>query len=374
MNEILFLLEFCQAHRGTRIQLTLLIKADSSLFILHKPTSITLILVYVDDIILTGSDSPFLSQLVSLLGSKFVMKDLGSLHYFLGLEVTYFQHGLCLTQSKYVSEILTKAGMEDCKPSASPTSTKGPYDPSDPPFDNVSLFRTLVGSLQYLTLTRPDIAFAVNTVCQHMHQPKLSHFLAVKRLIRYIKGTINHGLYFTDGPLSLTAYADADWAGDPVDRRSTSGFVVFLGATPVSWSAKKQPTVARSSTEAEYRAMAQTAADLVWIPQLLTELQVSIAPPHVLWCDNRSAMALASNPVFHACTKHIEIDYHFIREQVLAKKLVLHFIASHAQVANIFTKGLPVSRFVFLKSKLKVGSSPTMSLQGGVKRIEDKGG
>lgn len=215
-------------------------KADTSLFILHKANSITLILVYVDDIILTGNDSTFLSQLVELLSAKFVLKDLGSLRYFLGIEVTYSQSGMFISQTKYALELLTKAGMDDCKPNASPTSTKGPYDPSDLPFDNIPLFRTLVGSLQYLTLTRPDIAFAVNIVSQHMHQPKVSHFMAVKRLLRYIKGTLHHGLHITAGPLFLTAYADADWAGDPVDRHSTSGFVVFLGATPVSWSAKKQ--------------------------------------------------------------------------------------------------------------------------------------
>lgn len=147
-----------------------------------------------------------------------------------------------------------------------------------------------------------------------------------------MKGTLNHGLHLTSGSLSLTAFTDADWAGDPMDRRSTSGFVVFLGSNPISWCAKKQPTVARSSTEAEYRAMTQTATDLVWIQHLLSELKVPITSPPVLWCDNKSAMALASNPVFHARTKHIEIDYHFIREQ--AQKLVLYFISSQARSAS----------------------------------------
>ncbi|KAH7845185.1 hypothetical protein Vadar_024059 [Vaccinium darrowii] len=268
-------------------------KADTSLFVCHHNTTITLALVYVDDIIVTGNDTSFITTLIEQLSSRFTMKDLGDLHYFLGIVVNATSTGLFLSQTKYATEVLTKGGMLECKPSGSPTSSRQPVDPSEPLFEDVTLFRTLVGSLQYLTLTRPKIAFAVNSVCQHMHRPKISHYCAVKRVLRYIKGTLRHGLRLTSGNLSLTAYTDADWAGDPLDRRSTSGFVVFLGPNPVSWCAMKQPNVARSSTEAEYRAMAQTTTDLVWIQQLLTELHVPILTPHVLWCDNKSAMALA---------------------------------------------------------------------------------
>lgn len=161
-----------------------------------------------------------------------------------------------------------------------------------------------------------------------MHAPKLSHFMAVKRILRYIKGSIQQGLHFVPGPLTLTAFADADWAGDPVDRRSTTGYGIFMGSNLVSWCAKKQHTVARSSTEAEYRAMAHIAADLLWLLQLFSELHIPSSTPHVLWCDNKSAIALACNPVFHARTKHIEIDYHFIRDQVLNNKIVLYHISS----------------------------------------------
>lgn len=156
-----------------------------------------------------------------------------------------------------------------------------------------------------------------------MHQPRMSHFGAVKRILRYIKGTIHQGLHFISGPLSLTAFADADWAGDLVDRRSTTGYAIYFGPNLVSWCAKKPHTVSRSSIEAEYRAMANTAANLIWIQQLLAELHLHIPSPHVLWCDNKSTISLASNPVFRARTKHIEIDYYFIREQVLAKKFCL---------------------------------------------------
>lgn len=169
-------------------------KADTSLFVLHKDSSVTLILVYVDDIILAGSDTSYLEHLVTMLSSRF-MKDLGFLHYFLGIEVVFTKTGLFLSQSKYASEILGKAGMTNCKPSVSPTSAKTIVDPAKPFFEDVTLFRTLVGSLQYLTLTRPEIAFLVNAICQHMHKPKVSHFSDVKRILRYIKRTLNHGLY-----------------------------------------------------------------------------------------------------------------------------------------------------------------------------------
>lgn len=264
---------------------------DFFLFILHQDNAIIVILVYVDDIILTGSDASFFNHLIQQLSTRFVMTETG----------------LFLSQAKYATEILTKAGMNDCKPSNSPTSTKKPIDLSDPFFEDVALFITLVGSLQYLTLTHPKIALVVNSVYQHMHRPKISHFEAVKMLLRYVKDSITHGLHLSRGSMLLTAFTDANWARDPNDRRSTIGFVVFSGSNPISWSAKKQPTVARSSIEAKYRAMAQTATDIVWIQQLFSELKLSISPPRVLWCDNRSAMALASNPVFHARTKHIEM-------------------------------------------------------------------
>lgn len=173
-------------------------RADTSLFVLHKGAIIVLILVYVDDIILTGNDTPFLIKLIEQLSSRFVMKDLGVLHYFLGIEVITTEQGLFHSQGKYALEILTKAGMTDCKLSTSPTSTKTPMDPCDPLFEDVTLFRTLIGSLQYLTITQPDIAFAVNIVCQHMHQPKQSHFGAVKRLLRYVKGTLSHVYIFKE--------------------------------------------------------------------------------------------------------------------------------------------------------------------------------
>lgn len=177
---------------------------------------------------------------------------------------------------------------------------------------------------------------------------------------------MDHGLLYKPGLLHLSAFTDADWAGDPTDRRSTSGFCVFLGSNPITWSAKKQPTVARSSTEAEYRALAQTAAELSWLRMVLKDLLVFIPQAPVIWCDSVSALALAANPVFHAQTKHIEIDFHFIRKKILHKDLVVKYISTEDQLADVFTKGLSTAKFVKFRDKLMLDPL-SISLRGYIK-------
>ncbi|KAM1903013.1 hypothetical protein ACFX13_040578 [Malus domestica] len=223
-----------------------------------------------------------------------------------------------------------------------------------------------MGALQYLTWTRPDISFAVNQVCQFLQCPRASHFQAVKRILRFLKGSAHQGMWFRKGSLHLTAFSDADWAGCIFDRRSTSGYCVYFGPNLISWSAKKQHTVARSSTEAEYRSLAHTAAELTWICKVLHDIRFPLRQVPLLWCDNVSAISLASNPVFHARTKHVEIDYHYIRELVLAHLVKVQHVGTHHQIADIHTKALPKSRFQLLQSKLSLGSPP-FSLR------EDKG-
>jgi histone deacetylase 1/2 len=205
--------------------------------------------------------------------------------------------------------------------------------------DDFLRYRSVVGGLQYLTLTRPDISFAVNKVCQFLSQPTDVHWEAVKRILRYIKGTLQTSLQIRKSlSTGISIFTDADWAGCVDDRRSTGGYAVFVGPNLISWSSKKQPTVSRSSTEAEYKALANGAAEAIWIESLLKELGVLQQRTPIIWCDNLGATYLTANPVFHARTKHIEIDFHFVRERVAAGELDVRFISSNDQLADVFTK------------------------------------
>jgi hypothetical protein len=231
--------------------------ADPSLFILQSPQATLYLLLYVDDIIITGTAPSLISDLISQLKTTFELKDLGPLHYFLGLQLQYHDQGFSVHQTKYATDLLNRFNMFNCKPSSTPYSSTTKLTKSNSPtLSDPTQFRSLVGALQYLTFTRPDLSFAVNHICQFMHSPTEDHLMAAKRILRYLRGTLHCGLLFRPGSLKLQGYADADWAGDQSDRRSTSGYVVFLGSTPITWVSKKQCTVSRSSTEAEYRSLA----------------------------------------------------------------------------------------------------------------------
>ena len=333
-------------------------KSDTSLFIYCKGQVTIFMLIYVDDIIVTSSSQEAVTALLQDLRKDFALKDLGDLHYFLGIEVKKEKNGISLSQEKYAQDILTRAGMKKCKPSPTPLSASeklSKFEGTLLNYEDSTKYRSIVGALQYLTLTRPDLAYSVNKVCQFLHAPTTIHWSSVKRILRYIQATAGVSLKIQRTRSTLiSAFSDSDWAGSIDDRRSTGGFAVYYGENIISWSARKQATVSRSSTEAEYKSMANATAEIIWLESLLAELGVHVQQPPCLWCDNLGATYLSANPVFHARAKHIEIDFHFVRERVARKQLQVRLIPSKDQVADGFTKALPVQKFEEFKRNLNL--------------------
>ncbi|XP_019176083.1 PREDICTED: uncharacterized protein LOC109171511 [Ipomoea nil] len=256
-----------------------------------------------------------------------------------------------------MADVLSRAGMTDCKPLATPAAVTQPATPTLDPFDNPTQYRRIVGALQYLTITRPDLSFSVNRLCQFMHSPTQDHWVLLKRVLRYVKGTLDYGLRLSPSSSSaIHAFSNSDWASCTIDRKSTNGYAVFLGTNFISWLSRKQRTVARSSTEAEYKSLADVAAEVTWVVSLLRELGLHTGDPATLWCDNLGETYLAANSVFHARTKHVEIDFHFVRDKVSSGEFVVNFISTKDQLADIFTKPLPAPRFHTLRDKLNVVS------------------
>ena len=266
---------------------------------------------------------------------------------------------MCLVKHKYVLDILNRAGMSSCKHVDTSTSVSKLDLQSTELFSDPTRFHQIVGALQYLTFTRPNICYVVNKVCQFMHAPTESHWVTVKRILRYLKGTSSFGLHLThDFTLSLHGFTDADWASSIDDRKSTGGYIVFLGTTPISWKSGKQRTAARSSTEAEYKVLADGTTEVLWLRYLLSDLCFSPSSATIIWCDNLGASYLSANPIIHARTKHVEVDYHFVRDRVTKKEIQIRFISFKDQLADVLTNPLVSSAFTSLRSKLHVDNPP----------------
>ncbi|KAM1069409.1 hypothetical protein ACFX13_001358 [Malus domestica] len=327
--------------------------ADSSLFVRSGTAGTLVVLVYVDDLIITGDNPEEIKELKHFLQQRFAIKDLGVLRYFLGIEMATSHKGFFLNQRKYVLDLLKESNMSDAKPVPTPLDIKLKVSLEGQSLPNISYYQRLVGKLIYLTITRPDITYAVSIVSQFMHSPTMEHFNLVKRILRYLKGSVGRGIIMKkNANTQITGYCDADWAGNSIDRKSTTGFCTFVGGNLVSWKSKKQTVVARSSAEAEYRAMASTACELIWLKGLLCDLGVFNHQSMSLFCDNQAAMHIASNPVFHERTKHIEVDCHYVRTQVQSQVIQTHFVRSSDQLADLFTKSLASHQFQLLLGKL----------------------
>ncbi|XP_051149232.1 uncharacterized mitochondrial protein AtMg00810-like [Andrographis paniculata] len=331
---------------------------DSALFLRRGSAGITVLLLYVDDMTITGDDASGISELQAHLHRHFE-KSLGPLRYFLGLKISDTSGVYYLSQPKYASDLLSSAGLTDFKTAPTPLDSDYHLTPMDGvPLDDPTLYRQLVGSLIYLTVTRPDIAYAIHIVSQFMSAPRTTHHSTVIRILRYIKGTFLHGLHYSArSSLVLTGYSDVNWAGDPSDHRSTTRFCFFLGDSLISWRNKKQTVVSRSSAESEYRALADTTAELLWLRWFLADLGVPQSSATIIHCDSQSSMKISTNDVFHEYTKHIEIDCHIVRYHVTYGNISLSPISSADQTADGFTKPHLPSRFQSFLSKLKLGST-----------------
>jgi hypothetical protein len=329
-------------------------KADYSLFTKSQGSSFTIVLIYVDDILLTGNDLQEMKRLKEFLLKRFRIKDLGDLKYFLGIEFSRSKKGIFMSQRKYALDILQDSGLTDARPDKFPmeqnlklTSTDGVI------LNDPTKYRRLVGRLIYLTVTRPDIVYSVQTLSQFMNEPRKPHWDAALRVLRYIKGTPGQGLLFSStNDLTLKAFCDSDWGGCHATRRSVTGFCLFLGNSLISWKSKKQVVVSRSSAESEYRAMANTCLELTWLRFILQDLKVPQDAPTPLFCDNQAALHIAANPVFHERTKHIEIDCHIVREKLQAGIINPSYVPTRFQLADVFTKALGKDQFVTLRNKL----------------------
>ncbi|CAL1406107.1 unnamed protein product [Linum trigynum] len=346
--------------------------SDESLFVYHRSGVTLYFLIYVDDLLLTGNDSATLSAFQLALATKFSLKELGDVNYFLGIEIIHTASGYVLSQHRYMIDILNRFHMLDAAPISTPMASSAPLTLCDgtAPTD-ATRYRQVLGALQYLVYTRPDIAYAVNKLSQYMHAPTANHWQCLKRLLRYICGTLSYVLAIrrTSIPLRLTAFADSDWAGDKDDRTSTSAYLVYLGSTLISWKSQKQRTVARSSTEAEYRAIAHATAELEWVQNLLKELHHPLSSSPTLFSDNLGATSFSSNPRFHSRMKHLALDYHFVRQLVQAGRLHVAYVPTAQQLADMLTKPLPAPRFTLLRSKIGVVDT-SFILRGRVREKE----
>ncbi|GAU35215.1 hypothetical protein TSUD_204910 [Trifolium subterraneum] len=334
---------------------------EHGLYVKHNASSLEVLIVclYVDDLLITGSNDSDIAKFKGTMHSEFDMTDMGKLSYFLGLQFDETAQGILLHQKKYVKELLLKFNMLGCNPAVTPIEVNPRLELDDTGENvNSTLYRQMVGSLRYLCNSRPDLSFAVGVVSRFVESPKQSHMVAVKRILRYVQGTMEFGVLFpnniSNSVNKLEGFSDSDWCGDHVDRRSTTGYIFKFLHAPISWCSKKQPVIALSSCEAEYIACAFAACQGIWLESLLKDIQVELTEPIQLLVDNKSAINLAKNPISHGRSKHIETRFHFIREQVNNGRIVLKHCPTEVQEADILTKGLKHDRFIKLRSKIGV--------------------
>ena len=297
-------------------------RADHTLFYRSLSEKIMIVIVYVDDIVVTGNDRVEIERIKKKLACDFEMKDLGDLRNFLKMEVARNKNEISVSQPKYVLDLLKETGMMGCRPVDTPmdANVKLNNKDDDQPIDK-GQYQRLVGKLIYLAHTRLDIAFAVSCVSQFMHSPSKSHLDVVYRILKYLKGTLGRGLMFKKNEgRNIEVYVEVDWAGLVNDRRSTLGYCSYVWGNLLTWRSKKQSVVARSSAEAELRIESEFVTlricEILWLKMLLKELRIESEFPLRVYCDNKAAILIAHNSVHDDCTKHVEVDRYFIKEKI----------------------------------------------------------
>ncbi|XP_019099665.1 PREDICTED: uncharacterized protein LOC109132492 [Camelina sativa] len=356
--------------------------SDHTLFVKATCEEFLVVLVYVDDILIANTDVAAAGHLRDQLSSHFQLRDLGPPKFFLGIEIARSDAGITLTQMKYVLDLLEETGFPDFKPSPIPmkpdqqmsltglfhkkSSPKVVLEEVEPGSDSLTTspnpvllstsesallpdakqYRRLIGKLQYLTITRPDICFAVSKLVQYCSAPRKFHLQAAHKILRYLKGTIGQGLFYgKDNDFSLRGFSDADWGACPDISRSVTGFAIFLGQSLISWKSKKQQMVSMSSAESKYRAMSKATKDLISFTYILKALRIPFSYPAYLYCDNTAALHIASHSVYHERTKHIEMDCHKVCEAIEDGVLKTMFVQIDNQLADVLTKALHPAPF-----------------------------
>ena len=341
---------------------------EHAIYVKSRKGELLVVALYVDDLIFMGNSQRLLEEFKEVMMKEFEMTDLGKMRYFLGLEIRQDSSGTFVSQGAYARNILKRFGMDNCNPVATPMELGvklSKFEGGEAVEANS--YRSMVGSLRYLTCTRPDIAFAVGVASRYMSDPRHSHLKAVKRIMRYLKGTEDLGMFYSKSDkFELTGFVDSDWCGDIDDRKSTTGFAFYMGGTTFTWSSKKQPIVTMSTCEAEYVAAAHCVCHAIWLRNLLHDMKVPQHEPTEIRVDNKSAIELAKNPGDHERTKHIDVRFHFIREHIKDETIRVVHVQSNDQAADILTKALPKPSFEKGKRMLGMADVRDLSLREDV--------
>jgi predicted outer membrane lipoprotein len=305
------------------------------------------ILIYVDDILIGSRNPEMIKSRKEAIANKFEIEDLGILKYYLGINFTWSTDCITMCQKVYIEKLAEKYHVSAETSTTTPLPITFKYDPGECEMMNdkarryVEKFpvREIIGAISYIALcTRPDVSFAISYLARFQDKPTLSLCKAIKHLLKYLNSTKSYSLKFSGKINSLVGFSDADWAGDPLNRRSTTGFIFYLGNCPISWQSRLQPTVALSTVEAEYMALTSSTQEAIWLRSILKEWGLKMLMPTTIWSDNNGAILLAYNPIHHKRTKHIETKFHFIREKVKSYEIIIDHMPTSKLIADLLTK------------------------------------